>query len=527
MTDRSSAWQATLLHYEGLMSSLLAAPGLSGRALGVPEWDAALHRLGREWMASSSLEWPAPDAAASTRSRDVYLATQLYETGGHTALIGDFVRALDGDDGSGGRGTGRRSHLILTGPQDPFPLQPAIARRIAIPADRITLLTGSTLLERVSELFAQLHMLRPERLFLFQHPHDVLASVCAQPEIAPARLLVHHSDGYPTFGLHLPEVQVIDLNPSAVALTRVLGGQSWGLALTAPDPGPGPRDFLRRGALVTASCGIAHKFFRDYAPSYPEIVAQLLRATGGWHVHVGALDEDRRDRIDRALDAAGVGRERFEYIPYTASLATTLWDRGCDIYLASFPISGARARAEVLAAGIPYLRHSTLPLETSVPRPGDISWHRLPDLLECLRSLTSASALAQASATVRAEYERTHHPAVFADTLQRILDRECPETDPDAPERRLAALEAMARTQVTALLPGPKEAAFSAMSSRIDAMSAELTRLQQQNAEQSVELARLRDVELTRLRGEVADHAAVLHHLRLWRHTLRRWLGRV
>src|ERR1017187_797555 len=110
-------WEAELKRLGDLMTRLHARAGLGSRALGVPEWDWQLSRIGRGWLAAHDDSQPQLQSndhePGYARRPDVYLATQVYDLGGHTALIGDFVRALDGTP-TAGEQAGASSTLILT-----------------------------------------------------------------------------------------------------------------------------------------------------------------------------------------------------------------------------------------------------------------------------------------------------------------------------------------------------------------------------------------------------------------------------
>jgi len=416
MPDQRSQWAAEIRRMQRQMSRLHARTPLRSWALGVPDWDWRLWRIGREWIAQhgDTLDRSTGDAPPSA---DVYIATQLHEHGGHTALIGDFVRAL----GSGS------THLVVTDVHEHSDetVSEDVRSRLGLPASAITVLRASSLSTRVDLLFRTLTQLRPSRLFLFHHPDDPLASVVAQPEVAPTRVLVHHADYLPSFGMYLPGVRIVDLSPGAAALTRFLGRASAWLPLTAPDPATRSYTFLGDGRLTTASCGTAHKFSSDYAFGYPETVGVILRTTGGRHVHIGGLDDRLRSHIGEALRRANVPRDRFVHVPYTPSVTATLREHRCDVYCASFPIDGARTKIEVMAAGIPYLGHSTRPQ----PAPTDgaatddtLVWREYEDLSAILARMANVAALEEQSRRVRAEYERLHHPREFARQLAQILD---------------------------------------------------------------------------------------------------------
>ncbi len=353
-------WGAILETYHGRMAQLQQHGSLGKRALSVSGWDWKLWQLGRAWLrAHRSLS-----KTESLTGGDVYLATQLYANGGHTALIGDFIRAQGGEP-----------HILLTNvskhnkPTLPGP----ILDRLGVTAAQVSILSGTTtLLEKLEQLMELLQRLRPRRLFLFHHPEDPLASAVAQPELAGQCVMVHHADGTPSLGLHLPGVQLIELNPIATAMSRLAGLQPACLMLTSPDPGPRPGGFLQRGKLVTASSGSQHKFTRPYAYGYAETLARVLTTTAGWHVHIGPLDALLLAKIHAALQAEQVPADRFIHVPWAPSVAACLWEHQCDVYLSSFPTDGARTNVEVLASGTPHLRHQASPAEHWID--GGLAW---------------------------------------------------------------------------------------------------------------------------------------------------------
>lgn len=446
-----TAFDSELGQFVSLMAQLQAQPGLGSRALGVPEWDWRLWRMGREHLArrAPSPEAEPPPAILTSPVRDVYLATQIYDVGGHTALIGDFVRALGNAS----------AHLIVTDlfGQNSSPVPEVVVSRLGLPASQVSVLPGPSHGDRLRQLFVHLQALRPARLFLFHHPQDPLASVVAQPEIARQRVLVHHADATPSFGLHVPGIVTIDLHPTAVAMARALGRDSSLLPLTSPDPGPRPHGFLRRGHLVSASSGSAHKFGGAYAMSYAETVGVILRATAGRHVHIGPLGDEALDDIGRVLAREGVPADRFAYVRTARSIAAALWDHDVDVYCASFPIDGARTRIEVLAAGTPYLRHVARPVPGSPADPtrdadGLLAWCTWDDLTTTLLRLSSDGALCEHSTHARRLYERHHHPDMFARTLTRILDGR-PEPSEVMPARMEAAMQSLASALIAGRVP--------------------------------------------------------------------------
>ena len=422
------------------MLRLQAQPGIGKKALGVADWDRELWQMGRTWLKTHRCD---STASSFPMGGDLYLATQLYANGGHTGLIGDFVHALDAG--------GMHSRLILTdiNARCPHPLPAEIIERVGLPAENITILAGPSLSERLDQLMERIQAQKPRRLFLFHHPEDPLAGIVCQPEFAEQRFLVHHADSSPTFGLHLPGIQIIELNPIAAAMSRLLGLDPALLPLCAEDPGPRSGGFLRKGHLVTASCGSQHKFTSSFFYTYPETVALVLRTTGGEHVHIGPLSAATLRQIHGALAEGQIPACRFIHVPWTRSVSACLWEHGCDVYLSSFPIDGARTNAEVLASATPHLRFSHRADDLWID--GALTWRTWEELIARLRELASADGLAEKSRLMRRAYEEHHHPRNFAGTLHGIIDSGRGRIDPHQPFRDQRSIHSLMKSLVTTL----------------------------------------------------------------------------
>lgn len=469
-----SGWNAVLSDYLERMRLLHRQPELGRRALGVAGWDWRLWRAGREWLRQNPV---APGPAPATAGGDVYLATQIYAQGGHTALIGDFVRVLDGAGGG-------NSHVIVTNiiGHNKQSVAENIRHRLGVPPGNIVVLDGPSPAGRMEQLFRLLLALQPRRLFLFHHPEDPLACVVAHPDCAPERILVHHADGTPSFGLYLPGIRLIELNPIAAAMSRLAGLDPAWLPLTSPDPGPRPVGFLARGNLVTASSGTQYKFTRPHPYGYAETLGRVLQTTGGWHLHVGPLDGEILAGIHQALDRANVAADRFIHVPWAPSLVNCLWEHGCDLYLSSFPVDGARTNIEVFASATPHLRHTTKPDDPWID--GGLTWQTWDDLADTLGAMASRDALAERSLRMRAAYDQYHHPHAFANCLHDILATGTGRDDPREDTWDARVLRSMIKSLTSSLV---KQAG------RMEVLEAEVMRMRAESGGQ----ARARGIRAT------------------------------
>ncbi|TLD71198.1 hypothetical protein FEM03_09855 [Phragmitibacter flavus] len=438
LSDTPTRWEPVLESCLQELRAFITTPGLGSLGLGVADLDMQLWMLGQEWLREH------PPLTPATGLRDVYLTTQIYDKGGHTPLIGDFARALASDENTGDSAP---PHLIVTNllAHNKPKISQAILDRLDFHSDQITLLTGPTLDERLHQLFTQLITLRPKRLFLFHHPDDPLPCVVAHDAICPRRYLVHHADATPSFGLHLPDTPVIELNPYAAALSRSQGLDPGLLIPTCPDPGPRPTGFLSRGKLVTATCGSEHKYIGATSCPYTQAVAVILRTTGGWHIHIGPLSETLLAEIHAGLDRFQIPPDRFTHVRWAPSLAHCLWEHHCDLYLSSYPIDGARANAEVAASSTPHLRRLCHPGTPASPDffeyEGGLTWRNWDDLIATLQTLIAEpTSLENRSVAIRESYQRLHHPEIFAANLRELLDHGPGHQDPQSESRQLQVM---------------------------------------------------------------------------------------
>lgn len=176
-------------------------------------------------------------------------------------------------------------------------------------------------------------------------------------------------------------------------------------------------------------------------------------------------------------------------MPWTPSLARALWEHGCDLYLSSFPIDGARTNAEVLASATPHLRfsarHPASAAGDDLGNTGGLVWRNWEDLAGHLRDMAHATALEEASAAMRRVYEARHHPGVFADTLQSILAGHGGIVDPREHERDHRSIQMLLNSLLANLIDFSQSttAALDHQRQRIDFLQDQRRRLQEKLAD--------------------------------------------
>lgn len=338
----------------------------------------------------------------------VYLATAIHEFGGHTRVLLDYIR----------RQPERKHVLLLTG----------LGIGMALPAVQSLLdkeLKGIDFSwHRNSQIrhdqtllwvLQNLQTLRPETVFLFNHPYDPIIPAATALLGNTKTYFNHHSDACFTLGATLPVTGHIDQTPMVHHLLCRHRPETNPLyiPMTVADTRQRAASaFLAEGPVRTAACGSAAKFTdRSYAYRYADILPQMMAVTGGEHVHIGALPAEVVAQIHAAMDRQSIPRERFRHIAHVENLATALCDLNIDLYVASFPTGGGKAVIEAMATGIPVLYHvnyqSRFACVADMVYPEAFRWSDPESLTAALRS-ANREALVRHARLSRA-YFATHH----------------------------------------------------------------------------------------------------------------------
>jgi hypothetical protein len=379
---------------------------------GSPDADELCGLIGRQLLPPAPAD---PSAEPGEARPDIYIASRLYAAGGHTPLIGDYMR---------GAGC-PQARLLVTNMENVEPaVPPDVLRYLDLAPARVAVCPAASRLGKLLWLDAELARDRPARVFLFTHPHDSAAMAACQPRAGRQYVFVHHVDRRPSLGAFLASAIHVDLTPFCFHCCRERLGHVDNRLLPIVASDLGCRGFDRprvdfRG-LTTASSGSADKFRLDYRPGYAEVVAAVLALTGGRHVHIGPLPNRHRERLQAALAEAGVPDERLRQVPWVPSLWRALEEFAIDVYIGSFPLRGARASVEVMGSGTPALWHvageASRFHDTHMKYPEAAEWRGIADLLQILRGI-DAGWLRRQSQAARRHYEARHHPRVLAACL--------------------------------------------------------------------------------------------------------------
>lgn len=406
LIERGDIDQALRLIHD-FVERIFTEPLCTAQVFGSKTLDDLCQRIGKANLQKCGRE--IVDAAPGGQEPPVftYVVTKLAKSGGHTRVIEDFIRARPG---------GR--HVILSteldGRSDVAYLMKGLAGQVDIAVEQAP---KENYQRRLTWLQSRLLNIRPNKVYLFNHHQDSVAASAILSEMKLDAGFYHHGDHHLCLGVYLSHLEHIDPHPMGYQNCReVLGIDNTYIPLTVDDKGgrPAVGQFFHHGTLTTCTAARFNKIEIPYFVSYLDLVPELLKVTGGRHIHIGRLTPWAIFRIRQGMKHRGVQQDRFVYIPWVPSVWKALHDHRVDLYVASFPYGGGLTLIEVMGAGIPVALHrhifSRILSGIDLAYPGAFSWRKPEELLNFCISLTPGD-LEAAGRMGRMQYEQFHSQA--------------------------------------------------------------------------------------------------------------------
>lgn len=281
---------------------------------------------------------------------------------------------------------------------------------------------------KLNWLQRRLICLSPKTVWLFNHHQDSVAVSAVQPNLSYHLKFFHHGDHHLCLGVYLKYADHIDLHPMGFHNCRKILSISDNkyMPLVAKDFGclrGHQKNHIRSGVITCTAAGF-NKLEVPYPVQYVDVIPELLRTTGGKHIHIGRLSKLAIWHIRRALRNAGVDCDAFIYVPHVPSVWLALQKYRVDLYIASFPYGGGRTLVEVMGAGVPVAVHSHIFSRmlgaSDMAYEGAFVWRDPTELYDFIRHI-SYEQLAVLGNIARQWYDCYHREEI----LQRAL------SDPD------------------------------------------------------------------------------------------------
>lgn len=408
------------------VESVITEPLCTAKVFGSKRLDAVCQRIGeynfRRLQVKSVDPWPL----RGDRPLVVYILTRLQNSGGHSRVVEDFIRAQPGLD-----------HLILaTGIAGKSDL--AFIKRLVRDGASVRFLGAPSggLQSRLTWLQAGVQGARPDHVYLFNHHQDSVAAAAIVPSLGLDASFYHHADHHLCLGVYLGHLRHIDPHPMGYHNCRIsLGVENVYIPLTFDDRGMrerGAGSFAQKGVITTATAARSNKIEIPYYISYLDLIPKVLKVTRGRHIHIGRLSPWALRRLRLGMRREGVPEDRLVYKSWEPSIWLALKSYGVDLYLASFPYGGAITLIEAMGAGVPIVMHKHMYssvlscLELSYPEA--FRWSDPEELLAYLRKLDPEMLEAEGQ-IARSRYECFHRHGILESCLagQVIPDCDIPE----------------------------------------------------------------------------------------------------
>ena len=401
-------------------------PLCTARAFGTKFLDDYCQKIG-----AFTLQSHRNDVAGSTKKTRVYLVTKLQKSGGHTRVLEDLIR-------SSPQGIG---HVVLStelvGKSD----RAAIEKNMRGHDVTFEWNDDPSSLQKLLWIQKRLLKIAPESVWLFNHHQDSVVVAAAQPQQGYKTYFYHHGDHHLCLGVFLSWANHIDPLPMGFHHCRTALGfsQNIYLPLWMKDGGVrhAPPAFMQAGHVTTCTAARSNKVEVPYFISYIAMIPEIIKATGGRHIHIGKLTPWALWKIRRALKKENIDSARFVYTPWEPSIWQALHKHGVDLYIASFPYGGARTLIEAMGAGTPVIVHdhyATRMLSCiDVVYPEAFTWRDPGDLYAFLKGLL-VPFLEEQSRAARVFFTKHHDAELFQNLdMDKLPPISAPHLKPHVP----------------------------------------------------------------------------------------------
>lgn len=397
------------------VEKVITEPLCTGEAFGSRLLDQLCLEIGTANWGLISSQLNLQLQAKCKKDTYIYIVTKLQSSGGHTRVIEDFILARPDS-----------CHVVLStelnGKSDRYYFENKFDKKLDV---RFEYSSRGTYLEKLTWLQKRLFQIGAERIYLFNHHQDSVAVAAVVPDLVGNLSFYHHGDHHLCLGVYLGRGEHIDPHPFGYQNCREnFGIDNTYVPLVIDDKGIRPDDlqFMESGNLTTCTAARSNKLEIPYFISYLEVIPELLRATGGRHIHIGKLSPWGLMKIKRQLKKYGIATERFTYIPWVPSVWRALHELRIDLYISSFPYIGGLTLLEAMGAGTPVVMHnhiaSRLLSGVDMAHPEVFFWRDPNELFDYCKNL-SASELIRLSKIGRQHFEDYHS----RELLVKFLDK--------------------------------------------------------------------------------------------------------
>ncbi len=134
-----------------------------------------------------------------------------------------------------------------------------------------------------------------------------------------------------------------------------------------------------------------YKYQGDILGSFQFFIINLLKATGGRHIHYGPLPANIKSGIMRAMKRNGIPEENFTHVEWANNLPDSMISNAVDLFISPFPTTSIKLSLQCISAGIPVLAYAggiTRIEQNDFLNPEALKWRNKSDFFDVIRSLS-------------------------------------------------------------------------------------------------------------------------------------------
>lgn len=295
------------------------------------------------------------------KDRIAYLATELYDAGGHTKCVREQIKSLKDS---------YEQQLFFTKISRSYELAPSAMAKMANTAS----LSGEDISfvcwkEKLLKLFYRIAAFNPSVLFVFIHPNDIFGTMLLSLLKKHTNIKIiycPHASHFPNLGISFADI-TLEALPTTAFITqhyrhfdrtvflpmiskKVEDFPSFSdeaIAVKRKEIGIGEND------LCTMSGASAYKFFDNGDSEYFRTIKNLLeRNPAVKHVILSNFDKAQQYIIDRIF-AQSEAKSRLIVLPFSNEYE--LFFKCADMFIDSFPISSALTMIDLMRLKVPYV----------------------------------------------------------------------------------------------------------------------------------------------------------------------------
>lgn len=283
-----------------------------------------------------------------------YLATELYDVGGHTKCIETLAESLKVD---------YEQCLFLTKKVSSYENAPITMNKLenSIKIDGI----DKNLLffeKQLEELCNQIISFGAKVLFVYIHPDDIIGTAILSfiKRTTDIKIIFfNHASHYPNLGMTFADL-ILEGMPTTLKVTnekrhlynsKIIGLQSKAKDETlyySKEELLQVREKLdiKNNELMTISGGASYKFFENDTSEYFEMIKQLLISKENLkHVIMTNLKKEQKKVIDKIFDSSEL-KKRLIILPLSSDYEK--YFQAADLYIDSFPVSSALTQVDMM-----------------------------------------------------------------------------------------------------------------------------------------------------------------------------------